>query len=103
VAVRAASTARIFACAFWPLASWWKLPAIPPTSTIAEKLASYQQIPSLDSIVILSHRERLIKVFERTSAGTWARTEARAGQRAVLASVQAELSVDEIYDSAQLR
>jgi len=67
-----------------------------------EKLASYQQIAGLESVVIVSHRERLIEVFERTPSGGWARKEARTGQNVEIGSVGATLSVDEIYDSAQV-
>lgn len=64
-----------------------------------EKLANYQRIPSLGAIVLVSHREQLIEVFEREGEA-WRRSEARAGATLQLATLGAELSVDEIYAAA---
>jgi Uma2 family endonuclease len=62
-----------------------------------EKLASYQRIASLDAIVLASHREACLELFERDSDRNWRRSEARAGSCLRIASLGAELSVDEIY------
>lgn len=65
-----------------------------------EKLASYQRIPSLGGVVLVSHREQLIELFERESDGQWRRSEARAGATLRLPPLGATLSVDEIYAAA---
>ncbi len=62
-----------------------------------EKLENYKRIPALREVVFVSHRERSIEVFTRQQDGSWLRTEARAGQRVPLESVEGELVVDEIY------
>ncbi|MEY4544387.1 MAG: hypothetical protein RL685_582 [Pseudomonadota bacterium] len=62
-----------------------------------EKLESYRRIPSLDAIVLISHREQLIEVFERQGDSTWRRSESRVGSALLIATLGATLSVDEIY------
>jgi Uma2 family endonuclease len=62
-----------------------------------EKLESYQRIPSVDAIVLVSHREQLLEVFERQSDSTWRRSEARAGASLPIAGLNATLSVNEVY------
>lgn len=65
-----------------------------------EKLESYQRIPSLDAIMLVSHREQLIEIFERQGDSTWRRSEARSGASLSIAALNATLSVDEIYAAA---
>ena len=65
-----------------------------------EKLDSYKRIPSLDAIVIVSHREQLIELFERQGESNWRRTEARAGAQLRVERIGLTLSVDEIYATA---
>jgi Uma2 family endonuclease len=65
-----------------------------------EKLESYQQIPSLGAVVLVSHRERLIEVFEQGETGSWRRSEGRQGGRVALSVLGCELVVDEIYGTA---
>lgn len=65
-----------------------------------EKLASYQSIPTLSAIVLVSHRERLIEVFERQPDARWKRAEARREGRITIQSLHCELVTDEIYDTA---
>lgn len=62
-----------------------------------EKLDNYRRIPSLDAIVIVSHREQLLELFERQSESSWRRTEARAGAQLQVDSLGVTLAVDEIY------
>jgi Uma2 family endonuclease len=64
------------------------------------KLDSFQRIPSLEAIVLVSHREQLIEVFERGGASTWRRTEARPGASLRIGALGATLGVDEIYGVA---
>lgn len=65
-----------------------------------EKLESYQRIPSLDAIMLISHREQLLDIFERQGDASWRRSEARRGERLPIADLGATLSVDEIYAAA---
>ncbi|MGE0785543.1 MAG: Uma2 family endonuclease [Sandaracinaceae bacterium] len=65
-----------------------------------EKLEHYRRIPSLRTVVIVSHRERCIEIFARGDGDSWMRSEARAGDAAVLASIDASLAVDEVYRDA---
>ena len=65
-----------------------------------EKLASYERIPTLDAIVLVSHRERLIEVLERAEGGPWRRVEARSGGRARVEALSCDLEVDAIYADA---
>jgi Uma2 family endonuclease len=61
------------------------------------KLEYYRSIPTLREYVIVSHRERRIVVETRGSDGTWASRVATKGERIMVASLDAELVVDEIY------
>jgi Uma2 family endonuclease len=64
-----------------------------------DKLAGYQRVRSLSTIVLVSHRERLIEVFERRD-DAWQRTEARRGESVRVEALGGELSVDQIYGVA---
>lgn len=61
-----------------------------------EKLRHYQCLPSLREVLIVSHREPYLTLHRRETAD-WATLEARTGQAVALASIAAELSVDEVY------
>jgi Uma2 family endonuclease len=65
-----------------------------------EKFDHYKRIVSLREMAFVSHRERSTEVFARQPDGSWLRTEARAGQRASLLSIDSELIVDEVYRDA---
>ncbi len=67
-----------------------------------EKFEHYRGLSSLQEYVLVSHRERLIEVFRRSSQGEWSRTEARTGGRVALTSIGCELSVDAIFEGIQL-
>lgn len=60
------------------------------------KLQSYQQLPSVREILIVSHRRPELTLARRTSAG-WTEVRAVAGETLALESVPVRLSVDEIY------
>lgn len=66
-----------------------------------EKLESYQRIATLDAIVLVSHREQLLELFER-EGDRWRRSEARTGSALQIAALGTSLSVDEIYAAAGL-
>lgn len=61
------------------------------------KLEQYEQIPMLQEVVVVSHRESCIEVFRRGGGGAWGRSEARSGGVATLASIGCTLDVDEVY------
>jgi Uma2 family endonuclease len=61
------------------------------------KLEYYKTIPSLREYLIVSHHERRITVHLRESGGAWTTRVATPGERVVVPSLNAELSVDEIY------
>jgi Uma2 family endonuclease len=63
------------------------------------KLQQYQTIPSLEAIVVVSHRERKIEVWSRTRT-TWSHAVYGSGQRAELEPVHAALDVDALYAAA---
>ncbi len=62
-----------------------------------QKLDHYRRIPSLAAVVLVSHREPMIEVWERTAEGAWRRGESRIGQTAVIEALPARLVVDEVY------
>jgi Uma2 family endonuclease len=66
----------------------------------ADKFANYQRVPSLAAVVFVSHRERLIEVFERQADASWQRREARTGSSVRLDALDTELAVDSVYDTA---
>jgi Uma2 family endonuclease len=61
-----------------------------------EKLNHYKQIPSLKSVLVVSHRRQQITVFERAGS-VWEQREYRAGERLTLAEPELALSLDELY------
>jgi Uma2 family endonuclease len=63
-----------------------------------DKWAHYRQLPSLAEYVLVSQAERRIEVFRREGQ-QWILGEARAGQVARLASIDVEISVDDVYAS----
>lgn len=66
-----------------------------------EKLDNYQQAPSIECVVIASHRERCIETWNRTASG-WQRSEARGAARARIECLDCDLDVDAIYGAAGL-
>ena len=67
------------------------------------KLEAYRSIPSLREYVLVSHRERRITVHSRSTEGDWSTRVAMTGGCVAVASVGAELVVDEIYRNSSLR
>jgi Uma2 family endonuclease len=67
------------------------------------KLEYYRTIPTLREYVIVSHRERRIVVETRGNDGTWAARVAMKGEHVEVASLDAELIVDEIYRHSAVR
>jgi len=63
-----------------------------------QKLDHYRRIPSLAAVVLVSHREPVIEVWERAAEGAWRRGECRTGQTAVIEALSTRLVVDEIFE-----
>lgn len=66
------------------------------------KLENYLAIPSLRDYLIVSHRERRITLYSRTSEGGWETRVAIAGGKLTLSSFAAALVVDEIYRASSI-
>ena len=61
------------------------------------KLQHYQQIETLQEVVLLSHREPRVEVFRREAEGSWSHHEARYQGQLVLVSVPCTLETDRLY------
>lgn len=61
-----------------------------------EKLSHYQQCPSVQVVLLVSHRRPQVTAIVRTARG-WEQREHRAGQQLVLDHPQLTLSLDELY------
>jgi Uma2 family endonuclease len=61
-----------------------------------EKLAHYQQIPSLREVVLVDHAEQRIELLRRTQDG-FVRLEHRTREPLTLTAVAAELTLDAVY------
>jgi Uma2 family endonuclease len=67
-----------------------------------EKLAHYKQIPTLEAVVIVSHREVRVEVWSRARGGPeWSDTVARGGEVAEITCLGFPLDVAAIYAAAQ--
>ena len=66
-----------------------------------EKLEHYKQIPSLEAVVIISHREPRVEVWSRSRGSpAWSRATAGKGEKASLTALSCELDVDAIWAAA---
>lgn len=65
------------------------------------KLEHYRQVPSLNAIVLVSHREPRLDVWERRSDGTWSDEAFGPGAVASLETLPVRLAVDEAYLAAR--
>ena len=66
------------------------------------KLASYQTIPSLRTVIIVSHRERRITVHQRGDSGAWSVHVGIARGTVRVESLGAELMVDDVYQGSAI-
>lgn len=66
------------------------------------KLENYLTIPSLRDYLVVSHRERRLTLYSRTSEGGWETRVAIAGGKLTLSSFGAALVVDEIYRASSI-
>jgi Uma2 family endonuclease len=65
-----------------------------------DKFEHYKRIPTLQQYVLISHREREVEVWSRTPENDWTRVVAQAHGHVALASIGAELGIDDLYDAA---
>lgn len=65
-----------------------------------DKFAHYETIPSLRDYVLASQKVPRIEVFSRQADDSWVRRVYGPGQRAALASLACEISIDEVYEGA---
>lgn len=66
-----------------------------------EKLEHYKRIPSLEAVVIVSHREPRAEIWSRASKlGAWQQTEARNDSRIFVSPLDCELDVGAIWRAA---
>lgn len=66
-----------------------------------EKLSHYKQLPSLQAVLILSHRKRQITLVSRADAD-WDVREFRSGETLELRQPELAVSVDEVYRGIEL-
>ena len=66
-----------------------------------DKFEHYKRLTSLRQYVLVSHLERLLEIWSRSTSGEWTQALARAGERANLDSIGAVLDVDDVYGAAQ--
>jgi Uma2 family endonuclease len=66
-----------------------------------EKLEHYKQIPALEVVVVVSHREPKIDVWSRLpGSADWSSKTAGAGAKAAIAALRCTLDVDSIWRAA---
>lgn len=63
---------------------------------LGEKREHYQRIASLQEYIVISHREPCVQLWRREGS-TWTHTVLRAGERVILASIDASFEVDQVY------
>jgi Uma2 family endonuclease len=67
-----------------------------------QKFLHYRRLASLREYVLVSQQEPRVEVYARGERGHWWLSEAGAGERVVLASVEGELAVDHVYRGVAL-
>lgn len=66
-----------------------------------DKLSHYKQIPSLQAVLLVSHRRRHVTIIER-GAGGWTQRDVRGHERIEVESLGLSLGVDELYEGINL-
>ncbi len=66
-----------------------------------EKLRSYQQLPSLRAVLLVSHRARRVTLVHRVGDG-WEELDFRGGETVVVATPVVRFAVDELYEGVAL-
>jgi len=66
-----------------------------------EKLTHYKQVPSLEAVVIVSHREARVDVWSRAiDSPLWTQASAGAGEIATIPALRCRLDVDAVWRAA---
>jgi Uma2 family endonuclease len=63
-----------------------------------EKLSHYQRVPSLQAMLVVSHKAPRLSLFTRDASG-WSAREFAAGELFALPSPRLEIPVDQIYEA----
>lgn len=66
-----------------------------------EKLQHYQQIPSLQAVVIIDHEQPRIDLWSRSAGEAWRTQRYGSGEAVPLEAIGCELLVDDVYAAAQ--
>lgn len=66
-----------------------------------DKFEHYKRLASLQQYVLVSHLEPQIEVWSRADSGEWTQAIFRAGERATLVAISAELVVSDVYSTAE--
>jgi Uma2 family endonuclease len=66
-----------------------------------DKLSHYKQLPSLQTVLFVSHRARSITIVERTQSG-WDEREARSGEQVTVRTPAVTFAVDDLYEGVAL-
>jgi Uma2 family endonuclease len=67
-----------------------------------QKLEHYKQIPSLEAVVIISHREPWIEVWSRSGTSpSWHSTRSQLGEQARIPAIECTLNVSAVFDAAK--
>ena len=69
---------------------------------LGEKFEHYRKLPSLQAVTYVSQAETRIESRVRSSDGTWATQEARAGDTVAIDAIRCTLNVDDVYRDASL-
>ncbi len=67
------------------------------------KLAHYQRIPSLEAVLLVSHRERRFDVWVRAAEGTFSSSSFGPGEAVRIPALGVTLAVDDVYGDLALR
>jgi Uma2 family endonuclease len=67
-----------------------------------EKLETYQRMPTLICYLIVEQRRRQVFLYSRASSGEWSREEIVGSGEVVIPSVDARITLDEIYEDVPL-
>ena len=62
-----------------------------------EKLRHYKSLPSVQEILIVSHREPRVTIHRRESDGRWSTSESKSGESVQFRSVSVTVAIDDIY------
>jgi Uma2 family endonuclease len=65
-----------------------------------DKFEHYKSLSSLRQYVLVSHRERRVEVWSRGTDGGWTSAAARESDEAILASIDARIDVQQLYEAA---